>query len=132
VLCMLRQLRVPTGAERSGRFQTKGRYCGTGSATRVTSCVNPGTSPLMIRISRPQASSCWCRRRPQPGNEHQNIREHLSRHRDLGHLLVWTAPDGIERARLRSLLILVDIRRIAGRFGEFSVPLKHAAREFTW
>src|SRR4051794_40580727 len=36
---MLRQLRVLTGAERSGRFQTEGRYCGTGSATRATSCV---------------------------------------------------------------------------------------------
>src|SRR3954453_2618946 len=43
---MLRQLRVSTGAERSGRFQTEGRYCGTGSATRVTSCVNPGARPV--------------------------------------------------------------------------------------
>src|SRR3954454_13230500 len=38
---MLRQLRVPNGAERSGRFQTEGRYCGIGSAIRVISCVNP-------------------------------------------------------------------------------------------
>ena len=41
MLCILRQLQVPTGAERGGRFQTEGRYCGTGSATRATSCVNP-------------------------------------------------------------------------------------------
>src|SRR3954466_5594644 len=39
---MLRQFWVPTDAERGGRFQTEGRYYGTGSATRVTSCVNPG------------------------------------------------------------------------------------------
>jgi C1A family cysteine protease len=41
VLCMLRQLQVHTSAERGGRFQTEGRYCRTGSATRATSCVNP-------------------------------------------------------------------------------------------
>src|SRR3954447_4188820 len=49
---MLGQLRVPTGADRSGRFQTEGRYCGTGSATRVTLCVNPGC-PCMVEGTRP-------------------------------------------------------------------------------
>ena len=42
---MLRKLQVITDAERSGHFQTERRYCGTGSATRVISCVNPALSP---------------------------------------------------------------------------------------
>ena len=57
MLCMLRQLRVPTGAERSGRFQTEGRYCGTGSATRVTSCVNPVRPPHQTRCD-PMHANC--------------------------------------------------------------------------
>jgi hypothetical protein len=40
---------------------------------------------------------------PVAGRERQDFRKHLPRHRDLGHLLVWTAPDGIKRARMRSL-----------------------------
>jgi len=34
----------------------------------------------------PQTSSCWRRWRPQPGDQHQDLREHLQRPRDLGHL----------------------------------------------
>src|SRR6516162_3668227 len=30
--------------------------------------------------------SCWCRRRPQPGDQRQDFPEHLLWHRDLGHL----------------------------------------------
>jgi hypothetical protein len=48
-------------------------------------------------------ASRWCGRRPQPGDQRQDFLKHLSRHRDLGHLLVWTAPDGIKLARMRSL-----------------------------
>jgi toxin ParE1/3/4 len=50
-----------------------------------------------------QRSSRRCGRCPKPGDQREDFLEHLSRHRDLGHLLVWTAPDGIERARMRSL-----------------------------
>jgi len=49
---------------------------------------------------------------------HQDIREHLSRNRDLGHLLVWTAPDGIRRARMRSLQISVKGDRPWNRLAE--------------
>jgi hypothetical protein len=30
------------------------------------------------------SQSCWCRRRPQLGDQHQDFVEHLSRYRDLG------------------------------------------------
>jgi hypothetical protein len=45
-------------------------------------------SGVVVRRIRSLAGppSCWCRRRPQPGNLHQDLREHLSRHGDLGHM----------------------------------------------
>src|SRR5690242_1425804 len=56
---MLRQVSVPCGAERNSRFQTEWRYCGTGSATRATPCVNPvrGSKSLAGgRCHRPQGA----------------------------------------------------------------------------
>jgi hypothetical protein len=42
--------------------------------------------PSSSVVSDPQRSSCRGRRRPKPGNEHQDIPEHQPRYRDLGHL----------------------------------------------
>jgi hypothetical protein len=36
--------------------------------------------------SAPMSRSCWRGRCPQPGNQRQDVGEHLLRHRDLGHL----------------------------------------------
>jgi hypothetical protein len=41
--------------------------------------------------SDPISRSCRRQRRPQPGDEMQDFLEHLPRHRDLSHLLVWTS-----------------------------------------
>src|SRR5215217_2016307 len=59
---MLRQLQVPTGAEKGGRFQTEWRYCGTASATRVTLCVNPDVcSANLVEVAAglPRKSDRW-------------------------------------------------------------------------
>src|SRR5215211_2242820 len=52
-----------------------------------------------------QRWSCWRGRCTQSDDQRQNVGEQPAGHCDLGELLVWTAPDGIKRARLRSLLI---------------------------
>ena len=44
------------------------------------------TSAVVVCAFRPQAPSCRCGRRPQPGDEHQDFLEHLPRHRDLSQL----------------------------------------------
>jgi hypothetical protein len=44
------------------------------------------TSAVVVCRIRFQRPSRWCRRRPQPGDEHQDILKHLPRHSDLGEL----------------------------------------------
>ena len=43
-------------------------------------------SAVVVCHIRSQRPSRWCGRRPQPGDEHQDILEHLPRHRDVGQL----------------------------------------------
>jgi hypothetical protein len=50
-------------------------------------CVHQGVPlPSSAVASDLISRSRWCRRRPKLGDQHQDFLEHLSRHRDLGHL----------------------------------------------
>jgi len=46
------------------------------------------------RLLTPEALSCRRRRCPQPGDEHQDVREHLPRYRDLGQTGRWRSGRG--------------------------------------
>ena len=51
----------------------------------LTGTLHRGLSDLSI-ISDPSAGDAGCGRRPQPSDERPNFPEHLTGHRDLGHL----------------------------------------------
>src|SRR5271170_7195756 len=56
-------------------------------------CLHLGAPlPSWSVASDPILRSCWRGRRPQPGDQRQDLGEHLSRHRDLGHLESHVAP----------------------------------------
>ena len=54
-------------------------------------CTEAYLSPH-CRAHLAERSSCGRRRRPQPGDQRQDVGEHLSRHRYLGHLECDVAP----------------------------------------
>src|SRR5271165_2029387 len=69
---------------RAGGVENRGLTCS--EARKPTAPpASRRTSPLVAVASDPRPS-CWRGRRPQPGDQTENVVEHLSRHRNLGHL----------------------------------------------
>jgi hypothetical protein len=70
-------------------------------------CVHQGAPlPSSAVASDLISRSRWCGRRPQLGDQHQDLLEHLSRHRDLGHLNRHSPDSRGFAARIAPLIVL--------------------------